>query len=166
MAEQRPLQHGPIDVPIPDDYNEDDLFEPMEEEEEQPQQHVVAQPQPQHCQVQQEHEAPEKEVVAEEKESEQKEEPEKQPDMPRQYQVDTFERVKKENLIINMRTGTGKTLIAAMAVTHFLRENPGKIAVFIVSLAFHDFCCVLSLHSAETRSRALLNAHEPCHMPR
>ena len=50
----------------------------------------------------------------------------------RPYQQECFERAKKQNTIVNLDTGFGKTLIAARLVEHFLDTNPTKRIAFLV----------------------------------
>lgn len=51
---------------------------------------------------------------------------------PRRSQLATLEEVKKRNLIVNLRTGGGKTLIAVLAIEAFRRSHPKKKIMFIV----------------------------------
>jgi superfamily II DNA or RNA helicase len=60
-------------------------------------------------------------------------------DRARDYQQELFERAKEQNVIAVLDTGTGKTLIAAMLIRHFLEQQvddiaagkPGKTAFFL-----------------------------------
>eukprot|EP00435_Cladocopium_sp_Y103_P042919 s368_g12.t1 len=56
---------------------------------------------------------------------------------PRAYQQAAFEAVHDSNRIVCLPTGTGKTLIATMAIDHFLLEEeeliPGAFACFLVN---------------------------------
>jgi endoribonuclease Dicer len=59
---------------------------------------------------------------------------------PREYQLELFERAKKENIIAVLDTGSGKTLIAVMLLKHILDEelvrratgHPRRISFFLV----------------------------------
>eukprot|EP00122_Pirum_gemmata_P013289 Pgem_evm1s12375 len=51
---------------------------------------------------------------------------------PRPYQTECLEKIKQENLIINLPTGTGKTLIATLAIEHYLNKYPNLKIMFIV----------------------------------
>lgn len=61
-------------------------------------------------------------------------------DSPREYQMELFERAKKQNTIAVLDTGSGKTLIAAMLLRHFVelemehraQGKPKRIAIFLV----------------------------------
>ena len=50
----------------------------------------------------------------------------------RDYQKKCYERAKKENTIVHLPTGKGKTLIAVRLIDHFLRLSPQKNALFLV----------------------------------
>ncbi|KAH6894613.1 hypothetical protein B0T10DRAFT_436261 [Thelonectria olida] len=69
---------------------------------------------------------------------------------PREYQVELFERAKKQNTIVVLDTGSGKTLIAALLLRHILDQeledrakgNPKKVAFFLVekvALCFQQY---------------------------
>lgn len=69
---------------------------------------------------------------------------------PREYQLELFERAKRENTIAVLDTGSGKTLIAVLLLRWVIDNelesraagNPGKIAFFLccsVALAFQQF---------------------------
>ncbi|XP_077992351.1 antiviral innate immune response receptor RIG-I-like [Glandiceps talaboti] len=51
---------------------------------------------------------------------------------PRSYQVELYEKAIQEDSIVFLPTGTGKTLIAAMVVSHMLQQNPKRQIVFLV----------------------------------
>ncbi|KAI8660242.1 Dicer-like protein 1 [Fusarium keratoplasticum] len=59
---------------------------------------------------------------------------------PREYQIELFERAKQKNTIVVLPTGTGKTLIAALLLRHYLEQEvedraigkPKKVAFFLV----------------------------------
>ncbi|GKT45594.1 dicer-like protein 1 [Colletotrichum spaethianum] len=68
---------------------------------------------------------------------------------PREYQIELFERAKHKNTIVVLDTGSGKTLIAALLLRHFLEKEiedratgqPKRIAFFLVdkvSLVFQQ----------------------------
>ncbi|XP_011623569.2 endoribonuclease Dicer homolog 2 isoform X1 [Amborella trichopoda] len=53
----------------------------------------------------------------------------------RSYQIDAFEMAKKQNTIVFLDTGAGKTLIAVMLVrhyAHYLRKPSDNVAIFLV----------------------------------
>ena len=56
---------------------------------------------------------------------------------PRGYQQAAFEAVRDSNRIVCLPTGSGKTLIATMAIDHFLLEEeeviPGAFVCFLVN---------------------------------
>ena len=52
--------------------------------------------------------------------------------VPRSYQIETAEKAYHGNTIINIKTGGGKTLIAALIIDHFINLNPEKNVLFIV----------------------------------
>ncbi|EXJ94083.1 hypothetical protein A1O1_02476 [Capronia coronata CBS 617.96] len=62
-------------------------------------------------------------------------------DKAREYQQELFERAKEENVIAVLDTGSGKTLIAALLIRHFLQQElidrsqgrPAKIVFFLVN---------------------------------
>ncbi|EXJ84715.1 hypothetical protein A1O3_05385 [Capronia epimyces CBS 606.96] len=62
-------------------------------------------------------------------------------DQAREYQQELFERAKEENTIAVLDTGSGKTLIAALLIRHFLQQElidrsqgrPSKIIFFLVN---------------------------------
>lgn len=62
-------------------------------------------------------------------------------DQAREYQQELFERAKEENVIAVLDTGSGKTLIAALLIRHFLQQElidrsqgkPAKIIFFLVN---------------------------------
>ncbi|OBS16619.1 hypothetical protein FPOA_12753, partial [Fusarium poae] len=69
---------------------------------------------------------------------------------PREYQIELFERAKRENTIVVLPTGSGKTLIAALLLRHYLEQeledratgNPKRVAFFVVekvALCFQQF---------------------------
>ena len=69
---------------------------------------------------------------------------------PREYQVELFERAKKQNIIAVLDTGSGKTLIAVLLLKHVLDQEledraqgkPRRIAFFVVdcvTLVFQQF---------------------------
>lgn len=52
---------------------------------------------------------------------------------PRRYQLALFELAKKQNTIVNLGTGQGKTLIALLLIKHFAKDfEEGKQALFLV----------------------------------
>lgn len=51
---------------------------------------------------------------------------------PRTYQMELFEKVKKQNTIVHLGTGCGKTLIAILSIRHFLDQDSTRQALFIV----------------------------------
>ncbi|KAH9891487.1 hypothetical protein F4778DRAFT_785073 [Xylariomycetidae sp. FL2044] len=59
---------------------------------------------------------------------------------PREYQLELFERAKKENVIAVLDTGTGKTLIAALLLRHTIEREledrdagkPPRVSFFLV----------------------------------
>ncbi|KAI9294789.1 hypothetical protein K502DRAFT_304512, partial [Neoconidiobolus thromboides FSU 785] len=63
--------------------------------------------------------------------------------LPRQYQIELFEKAKKDNIIAVLETGTGKTLIAIMLIKHILLnekvlrlkqpERQRKYCIFLVN---------------------------------
>ncbi|KAK5237393.1 Dicer-like protein 1 [Exophiala xenobiotica] len=73
----------------------------------------------------------------------------------REYQQELFERAKEQNVIAVLDTGSGKTLIAALLIRHFLQQElidrsngkPGKIVFFLVN----------SVHLARQQARFLNN---------
>ncbi|KAI1624543.1 RNA helicase/RNAse III [Exophiala viscosa] len=74
-------------------------------------------------------------------------------DKAREYQQELFERAKDENVIAVLDTGSGKTLIAALLIRHFLQQelidrNNGKPAKII-------FFLVNSVHLARQQARFL-----------
>ena len=64
-------------------------------------------------------------------------------DSPRDYQLELFERAKKENTIAVLDTGTGKTLIAVLLLKHILEQelasralgNSQRLAFFVVDVS-------------------------------
>lgn len=76
-------------------------------------------------------------------------------DRAREYQLELFERAKDENIITVLDTGSGKTLIAALLIRHFLQQElvnrsegkPSKIVFFLVN----------SVHLARQQARFLNN---------
>ncbi|KIX04414.1 uncharacterized protein Z518_05282 [Rhinocladiella mackenziei CBS 650.93] len=76
-------------------------------------------------------------------------------DQAREYQQELFERAKEENVIAVLDTGSGKTLIAALLIRHFLEQelisrsqgHPPKIVFFLVN----------SVHLATQQARFLNN---------
>ncbi len=68
-------------------------------------------------------------------------EPNKIIDQAREYQQELFDRAKKENVIAVLDTGSGKTLIAALLIRHYLQQEiidrsqgkPAKIVFFLVN---------------------------------
>lgn len=52
--------------------------------------------------------------------------------VPRPGQRAALDALIKENLIINLKTGGGKTLIAVLAVEHFLKTKPAKKIMLVV----------------------------------
>src|ERR1700761_5173049 len=82
-----------------------------------------------------------------------KEESNKIIDQAREYQQELFERAKEENIIAVLDTGSGKTLIAALLIRHYLQEEivarsqdkPAKIIFFLVN----------SVHLARQQARFL-----------
>ncbi|CAJ1436393.1 unnamed protein product [Effrenium voratum] len=51
---------------------------------------------------------------------------------PRQYQLDAYRQVLKENTIVNLDTGLGKTLIAVMCIDYYLKTQPDKKVMLCV----------------------------------
>jgi len=51
---------------------------------------------------------------------------------PRPYQQETADCAIRQNTIINIKTGGGKTLIAVLVINHFLKFSPEKTVLFIV----------------------------------
>eukprot|EP01012_Entosiphon_sulcatum_P003240 TRINITY_DN10957_c0_g1_i1.p1 TRINITY_DN10957_c0_g1~~TRINITY_DN10957_c0_g1_i1.p1 ORF type:complete len:768 (+),score=101.27 TRINITY_DN10957_c0_g1_i1:22-2304(+) len=51
--------------------------------------------------------------------------------IPRPHQVACMEALKQSNIIANLPTGAGKTLVAVMAVDHFHKCDPGRITLFV-----------------------------------
>ncbi|RVX74286.1 hypothetical protein B0A52_02118 [Exophiala mesophila] len=81
-------------------------------------------------------------------------------DKARDYQEELFERAKDENVIAVLDTGSGKTLIAALLIRHYLQQElldraqgrPRKIIFFLVN----------SVHLARQQARFLnLNLPQP-----
>lgn len=76
-------------------------------------------------------------------------------DKAREYQQELFERAREENIIAVLDTGSGKTLIAALLIRHFLQQElidrslgkPPKIVFFLVN----------SVHLARQQARFLDN---------
>jgi endoribonuclease Dicer len=76
-------------------------------------------------------------------------------DMAREYQQELFDKAKEENIIAVLDTGSGKTLIAALLIRHYLElellarsENkPRKLVFFLVP----------SVHLAQQQARVLSN---------
>lgn len=74
-------------------------------------------------------------------------------DKAREYQQELFERARDENVIAVLDTGSGKTLIAALLIKHFLQQElidrnndkPAKIIFFLVN----------SVHLARQQARFL-----------
>ena len=74
-------------------------------------------------------------------------------DQAREYQQELFEKAKDENVIAVLDTGSGKTLIAALLIRHYLQEeilsrskgSPAKIVFFLVN----------SVHLARQQARFL-----------
>jgi endoribonuclease Dicer len=70
---------------------------------------------------------------------------------PREYQVELFERAKKQNTIAVLDTGSGKTLIAVLLLRHVIDQEledrrlgkPDRIAFFLV---LHAFVILLHHH--------------------
>ncbi|KAG4282243.1 hypothetical protein FPRO04_13319 [Fusarium proliferatum] len=69
---------------------------------------------------------------------------------PREYQIELFERAKSENTIVVLPTGSGKTLIAALLLRHYLEQeledrvtgDSKRVAFFVVekvALCFQQF---------------------------
>ncbi|KAJ3051816.1 Dicer-like protein 1 [Rhizophlyctis rosea] len=60
--------------------------------------------------------------------------------VPRQYQLELFERAKKSNIIAVMDTGTGKTLIACLLIRHILsleyERFPPPLPTTTISVTF------------------------------
>lgn len=54
------------------------------------------------------------------------------PLVARPYQIECLERIKTANLIVNIPTGAGKTLIAVLAIDHFLKHRIRRLVMFIV----------------------------------
>ena len=83
-------------------------------------------------------------------------------DSPRDYQMELFERAKKQNTIAVLDTGSGKTLIAVMLLRHFLEDEmeqravgkPKRIAFFLVCAGLHP--CGTSNQLTYFRSRRSL----------
>jgi endoribonuclease Dicer len=50
---------------------------------------------------------------------------------PRPYQLELLELARKENVIINLETGMGKTLIAILLIQHMKPVEPEKKAIFL-----------------------------------
>eukprot|EP00906_Rhabdomonas_costata_P003335 RCo005099 len=51
---------------------------------------------------------------------------------PYPFQLDAFQRLKYTNVILNAPTGSGKTLVAVLAVDYFLRVKPHQRVLFVV----------------------------------
>ncbi|KAM0421502.1 hypothetical protein ACHAPT_010676 [Fusarium lateritium] len=80
---------------------------------------------------------------------------------PREYQIELFERAKQKNTIVVLPTGSGKTLIAALLLRHYLAQEveyraigkPKKVAFFLVekvALCYQQYAvlnCNLGEHS-------------------
>ncbi|ETI20854.1 hypothetical protein G647_07197 [Cladophialophora carrionii CBS 160.54] len=74
-------------------------------------------------------------------------------DQAREYQQELFDKAKDENIIAVLDTGSGKTLIAALLIRHYLHEeiitrNQGKAAKIV-------FFLVNSVHLARQQARFL-----------
>ncbi|XP_013384681.1 uncharacterized protein LOC106154762 [Lingula anatina] len=52
--------------------------------------------------------------------------------LPRSYQIDLYEAAMKGDVVVFLPTGTGKTVISAMVVSHMLQLNPARPVVFLV----------------------------------
>lgn len=55
-----------------------------------------------------------------------------EPKRPYQWQQDAARRAQTENLIVNVDTGCGKTLVALLAIGEALRRDPGRKCAFVV----------------------------------
>ena len=53
-------------------------------------------------------------------------------EQPRPYQFVLFQRAQKENTIVVMETGTGKTMIALLLLKYCQSQNPKKVSFFLV----------------------------------
>eukprot|EP00438_Fugacium_kawagutii_P004210 Skav215942 [mRNA] locus=scaffold226:632515:635565:+ [translate_table: standard] len=50
----------------------------------------------------------------------------------RGYQKQCVERAKEGNVVVCLKTGAGKTLVAVKVIDHFLQQNPGRKVLFLV----------------------------------
>lgn len=55
--------------------------------------------------------------------------------IPRPYQLDAVEEAMKKNTLINIKTGGGKTLIAAIVISKFLKLSQKAICFLVPSRA-------------------------------
>ncbi|CAM9122430.1 unnamed protein product, partial [Ectocarpus fasciculatus] len=82
---------------------------------------------------------------------------------PRDYQLEAARTAIAQNTIVNMETGRGKTLIAAMVAQRYLSQYPTKKVLFVVptvalvsqQTAYLSRCCTVPTGSAGSETRPI-----------